>query len=144
MTRKATLTRFVLGLTLMAGTTAAVFAQSTNGAILNGAIQGTVLDPSGALIPRAQVTITNAAGFSRTLKSGATGSFELQHLAPGSYSISINAAGFSPALEAARVASDKVTHENVKLGISVEQEIEVLADDAGKQNDAADTSAGNR
>jgi len=142
MTKK-TLTRFALGLTLMAS---GALAQSTN-AIPNGALQGTVFDPSGALIPRAQVTITNSTGFSRTLKSGATGSFSVPHLAPGNYSISINATGFTPALEGVRVVSDKVTHENVKLGISVEQEIEVVADDSGAVNaedDAAGISADNR
>jgi len=147
MTKKTTLTHFALGAALMVGMTAGVFAQSTNGALPNGAIEGTVLDPSGALVPRALVTITNSAGFSRTLKSGATGSFEVPHLAPGSYSVSINATGFTPALEGVRVVSDKVTRENIKLGISVEQEIEVVADDSGAvdtQDDAAGTSADNR
>ena len=140
MTKKTTLTHFALGLTIMVGMTAGAVAQSTN-----GAIEGTVLDPSGALIPRAQVTITNSTGFSRTLKSGATGSFEVPHLAPGSYSISINATGFTPALAGVRVVSDKVSHENIKLGISVEQEIEVLADDSGAVDAQDDTaSAGNR
>ena len=132
MTRKIALTHFALGLTLMVGMTAGAFAQSTNGALPNGTIEGTVLDPSGALIPRAEVTIANSTGFSRTLKSGATGSFEVPHLAPGSYSISINATGFTPALAGVQVVGDKVTHETVKLGISVEQEIEVLADDSGE------------
>jgi hypothetical protein len=139
MTKKSTLTQFALGITLMA---AGALAQSTT-----GTIQGTVLDPSGALIPRAEVTITNSNGFSRKLKSGAAGSFEVPHLAPGSYSININATGFTPALEGVRVVGDKVTHENIKLGISVEQEIEVVADDSSAvdtQDDAVGASADNR
>jgi Carboxypeptidase regulatory-like domain len=139
---KNSLTHFALGLTLMFGVTAGVLAQSTS-----GVIQGTVLDPSGALVPRAQVTITNSTGFSRTLKSGATGGFEVQHLAPGIYSIGINAPGFTPALEGVHVTSDKVSHENIKLGMSVEQEIVVYADESGTtdpQGDTADSAAGNR
>jgi hypothetical protein len=133
-------TLFALGLTLLFGLSAGALAQSTN-----GVIQGTILDPSGALIPRAQVTISNATGFLRKLKSSANGSFEVQHLAPGIYSIGINAAGFTPALEGIHVTGDKVSHENFKLGISVEQEIVVYADDSSAQQaDDVEAAAGNR
>jgi hypothetical protein len=96
----------------------------------SGTIQGTVLDPSGALIPQAQVIVTNANGFSRTLTSDGLGAFALPHLTAGSYTVSINAIGFTPALESIQVAASKVSSEDVKLGISVAQEIEVSADDA--------------
>jgi hypothetical protein len=109
----------------MLGMASTALAQSTN-----GSIQGTVLDPSGALVPRAQITVSNAAGFSRTLKSDATGNFDLPRLAPGSYSVSINATGFTPALEGGiQVVGSKTTREQIKLGISVNQEIEVSAND---------------
>ncbi|HEY4356628.1 MAG TPA: carboxypeptidase-like regulatory domain-containing protein [Acidobacteriaceae bacterium] len=124
MTSKTLLHRFALGFTLMLGMTGTVLAQSTN-----GSIHGTVLDPSGALIQQAQVTISGANGFSRTIHSGDSGAFEVTDLAPGSYSISVDATGFTPALEGdVRVVSDEATQENIKLGISVNQEIEVLAD----------------
>ena len=125
MTKKNIAAQFAFGLALVLATAAAGLAQSTN-----GTIQGTVLDPSGALVPQAQITITNATGFSRMLKSGATGAFELPHLAPGSYSVSINAMGFTPALEGIQVIGNKVTKENIKLGISVFSEIEVNANEA--------------
>jgi hypothetical protein len=128
MTKKNTLVQFSFGLPLMLSMAAALLAQPTN-----GTIRGTVLDPSGALVPGAQITITNETGFSRTLKSGATGSFEVPHLAPGSYSVSINASGFTPALEGGiQVVGDGVTEEKIKLGISVDSEIDVTADDTGR------------
>lgn len=123
MATKMTSMNFAFGI-LMLGMSAAVPAQSTN-----GSLRGMVLDPSGALIPQAQVTVTNAAGFSRTLTSDSDGVFQLSHLAPGSYSVSINASGFTSALDSVQVAGDKVTSEEVKLGISVVQEIEVSAND---------------
>jgi hypothetical protein len=108
---------------LLLSTTAITFAQTAA-----GTIHGTVLDPSGALVPRARVTISNATGYSKTIKSGPSGAFELSRLTPGSYSISINATGFTPALEGGvRVVKDRITRENIKLGISVDQFIEVLA-----------------
>jgi hypothetical protein len=114
---------FALGLALMLSMTATGLAQSTS-----GSIRGAALDPSGARIPHAQVTISNAEGFSRTIKSNAVGIFELGNIAPGSYSVSIIASGFTPSLEGGvQVRSDKVTQENIKLRISIYQEIEVLA-----------------
>jgi len=127
MTFKNTPAKFALGLPLILSLAAAAFAQTPN-----GAIRGTVLDPSGALIPGAQITITSESGFSRTLQSNGTGAFEVPQLAPGSYSVNIDASGFTPALEGIKVAPDRVTEENIKLGISVDSEIDVTADDPGK------------
>ena len=100
------------------------FAQSS------GSLSGTVLDPSGALVPAAQVTVSNTSGFSRTLTSDGLGVFALPQLAAGGYTVSINANGFTPALESIQVANGKVSTEDVKLGISVAQDVEVFADDA--------------
>lgn len=119
MTRTMTTLMFACGL-LLSGATA--LAQSTE-----GSLHGTVLDPSGALIPQAQITVSNADGFSRTLTSDDHGAFALEHLAAGSYTVSINATGFTPALEGISVSSEQVTREEVTLGISVAQEIEVDA-----------------
>ncbi|WP_182278141.1 carboxypeptidase-like regulatory domain-containing protein [Granulicella sp. 5B5] len=129
MTNKTASTTLALGI-LMLGMSAAALAQSTN-----GTLRGTVLDPSGALIPQAQVTVTSAAGYTRTLTSDGTGNFQLAHLAPGSYSVSINAIGFTPALESVHVTGNKVASEQIKLGISVSQQIEVSANDALAEND---------
>jgi Carboxypeptidase regulatory-like domain len=141
MTMKASLTHFALGVSMMVGMTAGAVAQTAT----KGEIRGTVTDASGAMVPRAQIVISNAAGFSRKLKSGAKGSFEVPQLAPGFYSVSINALGFSPALEGIRVAADKVSREDVTLGISLEQAVEVKADDVvDAQEDGADAVVGNR
>jgi len=124
MTKK-TAVQLTFGLSLMLGMAATTLAQSTT-----GTIRGTVLDPSGALVPRAQVTINSASGFSRTVQSSGTGTFEVPNLAPGSYSVNINALGFTPALDGVQVVGAKVTQEQVKLGISVASEIDVNADDS--------------
>ena len=142
MTKKTAFIHFALGIAFTLGMTSTMLAQSTN-----GSIRGTVLDPSGALIPGAQVTVSTADGFSRAIKSGATGAFTVSHLAPGSYSVSINAVGFTPVLEGGiQVIADKVTRENIMLGISVNQEIEVSAngdDVANTQDVTSDVSANN-
>jgi invasion protein IalB len=133
MTKKIKLLQSILRATLVFSVAATSLAQSTK-----GTIRGAVLDPSGALISRAQVTVSNTSGFTRTIKSDPTGSFEMRNMAPGIYSISIDATGFTPSLQGGiQVASGKVTRENIKLGISVNQVIEVFANDGGSPSKQA-------
>ena len=67
-----------------------VFAQST------GTIRGTIADPSGAVIPNAQVTaVATTTGISRTAASNDSGIFVLPDLPIGTYSLKIDAKGFA-------------------------------------------------
>ncbi len=63
---------------------------------LTGQINGTVRDSSGAVIPRASVTITNTDqnAVQRTLKSDGQGQFTAPLLAIGNYSVTAEAPGF--------------------------------------------------
>ncbi len=138
MTRKTALTRFALGLTLMAGGTARLHAQSPS----TGELRGTVVDASGAMISRAQITISTPAGRSRKLKSGANGCYDVA-LAPGVYSISISAAGFVPTRGWLQVAGGRVTREDITLAIPLEEATEVFEIVGGgveKQDESADAS----
>jgi hypothetical protein len=61
------------------------------------AIVGTVLDPSGAALPRATVTVINAeTGSKRSAMTDDASRFSFPQLKPGSYSIKVEAAGFEP------------------------------------------------
>ncbi len=61
----------------------------------NGTIRGSVTDPSGAVVPGANVTATQAGTQSaRSTTSGSDGSFEIPELPVGTYSISTEAHGF--------------------------------------------------
>jgi hypothetical protein len=60
-----------------------------------GTIEGTVIDPSGAVIPNATVTATNNATTVATVrKSSSAGFFTVAPLPPGTYSIQVKAPGF--------------------------------------------------
>ncbi|HET8549343.1 MAG TPA: TonB-dependent receptor [Bryobacteraceae bacterium] len=60
-----------------------------------GSILGTVQDATGAMVPQAQVTVTNlATGLKRTAVSDGTGNFEVLALPVGPYSVSVTAPGF--------------------------------------------------
>src|SRR4051812_27357822 len=59
-------------------------------------IQGVISDPNGSVIPDATVTlVSNETNFSFTAKSGETGVYTFLALAPGSYKITVEKAGFS-------------------------------------------------
>jgi Carboxypeptidase regulatory-like domain len=79
---------------LVLGSNAAFCAQATGN---GGTIQGTVTDPSGALVAGADVTITNSVtGYTQTVKSGQNGAFRLVNLPPNQYRLVVSAPGFQP------------------------------------------------
>lgn len=60
-----------------------------------GAIQGTVTDATGAVVPNATVTATdNASGVSTTRKSSSAGLYTITPLIPDSYTVTVTAPGF--------------------------------------------------
>ena len=70
------------------------FAQSERGTIL-----GTVKDASGAVIPNAKVTVTNAAtNVANRLTSSDTGDYAVTSLQVGSYTVRVEKEGFRPSV----------------------------------------------
>jgi len=97
-----------------------------------GAIAGTVQDPSGAFVANANVRITNQDTNvqERSVTTGADGSFIAPLMPVGTYSVSIEAAGFSEAKVADVVVRvTETTRMTAKLTTkSVQQKIEVQAE----------------
>jgi hypothetical protein len=63
-------------------------------------LSGTVADPTGAVISRAQVSATNAdTGVSREAFSDASGNYVMTMLPPGNYNLSIESQGFRRLLQ---------------------------------------------
>jgi hypothetical protein len=68
-------------------------AQSTT----QGSIAGTVMDPSGAVVGTAAISIKNSAtGFTLNLVADGSGYYKAPLLEPGNYTVSITAPGFAP------------------------------------------------
>src|SRR6201997_3666354 len=62
-----------------------------------GAINGSITDPSGAVVAGANVKATNTAtGVSLNTTTTSDGQFSFQDLPLGSYKISVTAGGFTP------------------------------------------------
>jgi Carboxypeptidase regulatory-like domain/TonB dependent receptor len=91
MRQKSTL---LLILMLLLASSVAVFGQAT----ASSAVRGTVLDPSGAAVVGAEVTVSNAAtGFSRTVKTGSDGTYSVEPLPAGVYAVKVTSSGFATA-----------------------------------------------
>jgi hypothetical protein len=87
------LRRFLILLLAGCLLTGSVYAQSLGNA---GTIEGSVVDPSGAVVPGATVTLANGVtGYTQTIMSGADGSFRLVNIPPNTYHLDVNAPGFS-------------------------------------------------
>lgn len=72
-----------------------VFAVTAYGQTFRGAINGTVADPSGAMVSGATVRATNnATGVTLTTTSTSDGQFSFQDLPLGSYKVTVSSSGF--------------------------------------------------
>src|SRR5580693_5753511 len=62
---------------------------------VTGAVRGTITDASGAIVPGATVTATNAAtGVKTEAKTNQDGEYSIRFLQIGNYNLSVEASGF--------------------------------------------------
>ena len=118
--------RFGLAALLAFATAAPLWAQST------AALQGTVTDAQGAVVPGVSVTASNAAtGIQRTAVTDSAGFYQMAALPVGAYQVEARLAGFQPrvlkgvALEVARTAV-----VNVQLSVSAVTEVVAVTAEA--------------
>jgi TonB family protein len=79
-----------------------------------GAISGTIVDPTGALVPRAQVAATNTdTGVQVKVLTDNTGKYSLSPLPAGPYNVEVIARGFQRLLQ-----------ENVQVGAGKQAELD--------------------
>ena len=95
----------------------------------SGSVNGTVMDPTGAVVPGAKVTISNpVSGFTRTATADAGGAFTLGNLAFNTYVVIAKAQGFSPARQELTVNSQVPV--SVKLTLAIASSVETVTVDA--------------
>jgi hypothetical protein len=87
-----------------------------------GELRGQVLDPSGAAVPGATVTLTLGSRVVRA-RSGQDGIFSFRSVSPGTYSVFVDAAGFAQFSKTdVSILAGRVQQLNVSLTIAVEQQ----------------------
>lgn len=99
----------------------------------NSSISGTVTDPSGAVIPGAELTLTSQQRQSSIkTKTGTDGLYSFPNLEPGSYDVSVTAVGFKPVVQrGVAVTINQLARLDVKLEVGTDiQSVDVQAEAA--------------
>ncbi len=113
-----------------------------------GSITGQVLDPSGAAVPGATVTVTNdAGGQSATTKTDPAGKFRISNFPIGTASIKVTAPGFQVVqLKDVPVNVGQTSNQLITLPVGVSEEVMVSAapEEAGTPKGAATGGAQNQ
>ena len=96
----------------------------------SGVVQGTVADPTGAVIPNAVVTIKNpVSGFTQTATTGNDGGYSFHNVPFNNYHLSVTAKGFNNAATDAQVRASVPVAVNLTMQIaSATTTVEVQAD----------------
>src|SRR5262245_15018732 len=100
-------------------------AQST------GTIQGTITDPTGAVVSGAKVTVRNqSTGYERFVQTDTNGGYQAVALPPGVYRVEAQSQGFvSQAVNELTLEVSRIIVQNIQLKIGdVTQRVEVTAD----------------
>jgi hypothetical protein len=118
-------------------TAAAGYAQST------ATLAGNITDPSGAVVPNAQVSVQGlATGVNRAVVSDSAGDYAVPSLQPGNYSVTVQASGFAMyKLASVTLGVDQTVTANVKLGLASTGEV-VHVQGVTPIMDAATTTVG--
>jgi carboxypeptidase family protein/TonB-dependent receptor-like protein len=120
--------RYLLAFVLVFIAALSLFGQAS---AINGQIEGTVTDPSGAVVPGATITVENVnTGFTRSLKTDESGFFRIPVLPLGTYTLKASASGFADWTRNGILLSAGTTATvDVSLGIAgTERAIQVTAD----------------
>ncbi len=111
-----------LPVVFVAAGSAAAVAQST------ATLSGNVSDPSGAVVPQAQVTVHGlSTGIDRKVTSDSAGNYSVPSLQPGNYTVLVSAPGFADyKLASVTLEVDQSVTANIKLGLaSAGEKVEV-------------------
>ena len=110
-----------MAITFAAGTSGLFFPDLALGqavSVNGGSIQGTITDSANAAVSNATITISSReTGFSKTLQTDSAGFYSIGPLNPGTYQISIDAAGFSKLIADTIVRTGTATPGSYRLTV---------------------------
>ena len=86
-----------------------------------GVLAGAVIDPTGALVPDANITLQDVArGATQSTTANKQGEYRFELLLPGTYSVTVKAKGFQSIVQRVEVTVGAVTTDNLKLSLGTE------------------------
>jgi hypothetical protein len=113
------------------------FAQSTS-----GSLHGTVTDPSGAAVTKADVLVTGSNGAAIHAVTNQTGGYDVKGLPAGKYGIKVTAKGFSVyEVDGIDVTAGQPQKMDVALSIATEKETVNVSDNAVGLDTSAESNA---
>lgn len=87
-----------------------------------GSLKGKVTDPSGAVVPGAQVTIrSQVTQATKTLATDSAGAFSADALEPGTYSVAVEAPGFDKSEQTVNIPAAGDANVTISLKIAAEE-----------------------
>src|SRR5437588_13062623 len=102
-------------------------------ALTAGTVSGSVVDPNGATVPNATVTIANSiTGYKRTATTDADGNFRFTDVPPNNYQLTVSATGFSSANQTLNVRTAVPITLKVPLEVSSASETVTVASNAAQ------------
>src|SRR5438445_11266167 len=112
------------------------------GQAVSGNITGTVIDPTGAAVPNAEVAITDLdRGVSYATKTNSVGNYTQTHLLAGHYEVKVTASGFSQFFATADVQVDATTRVDAQIQVGkAETSVIVTTESPLLKTDRADVS----
>jgi hypothetical protein len=131
------LTVWLAGIVLLIATTPRAWSQD------NATINGTVTDSTGALVPNAEISLTNpATGQVRTETSNSAGAYRFANVGIGTYALTATGSGFEKYTKTGIVVHPAQSlEENVTLAVgSQAQTVTVAADALQVQSETSELS----
>ncbi len=104
-------------------------------------LRGQVTDPSGAVVPGATIYVKNASGLLVATKADGLGGYDVRNLAPGKYTVSASAKGFSPLVQEVLLAAGQDKKLDIALEILVKEETVDVQGDANRVSTSSDNNA---
>lgn len=99
-------------------------------------VHGHITDPSGALIPGAQITVETVSGVTvKSVKADAAGTYEVRGLTPGHYIVKVAFEGFAPfESQDLLLEAGQIKRIDVKMAIEAAQQNVVVTDESPSVN----------
>src|ERR1044071_8561083 len=130
--------RIVLAITLCALCASLAFAQQRA-----GSLRGQVLDELGGAIVGASITVIDSAGVEKSVVTNNSGSYTINGLAPGKYTVRATNAGFAmsetPDVE---ITNGKPLQFDITLKVAIEEQKVTVAADSRELNTEPENNAG--
>ena len=119
------------------------FVGSSSAQVPTGGLNGVVTDPSGGVIAKAAVRLTNSSGASVDTTTNRDGFYEFKGLAPGTYTLKAVAKGFAIFNQAnVQILPGKTQQLNIGLVIQIEEEKVEVTDSSTKVDVDPSNNAG--